>query len=251
MFAITGFYHRYFSHRTFKTSRAVQLFFALLGSMSVQRGPLWWAAHHRWHHANSDTELDVHSPNARDFVWSHLGWIASTKNMVTDYQRVTDFAEFPELRFVNRFDWMMPAVLLIALYATGEWLRLSHPNLGTSGPQLVVWGFFISTTLLLNATACINSLAHMFGSRRYNTPDGSRNNPLLALVTFGEGWHNNHHKYSHCARQGFAWWEIDLTYYGLRLLEFFGLVWDLKPVPKNALQETDIVNNRRIEVKAR
>lgn len=231
MFAVTAFYHRYFSHRTFKTSRTVQFIFALVGSSSVQRGPLWWAAHHRQHHKETDTEADVHSPTVRGFLWSHMGWIASTKNMATDYSKVKDFEEFPELRFINRFDWLAPTFLFIGLYLLGEYFALAYPQLQTNGWQLVVWGFFISTAILFHATASINSIAHIWGSKRYVTGDDSRNNPLLAFITLGEGWHNNHHMYSHCARQGFFWWEYDLTYYLLLLMQHLGLVYDIKPVP--------------------
>src|SRR5579885_2043466 len=133
MFAVTAFYHRYFSHRAFKTSRFAQLIFALLGSTAVQRGPLWWAAHHRQHHAASDQEDDVHSPVTRSFIWSHIGWITSSKNMATNYHRVRDFDQYPELRFINRFDWMMPAFLMVALYVVGEHLRHHSAMLGTSG----------------------------------------------------------------------------------------------------------------------
>ncbi len=235
MFAITGFYHRYFSHRTFRTSRLMQFIFACWGCTSVQRGPLWWAAHHRQHHRASDTEADVHSPIVRSFLWSHMAWITSTKNMATDYKAVNDFAKFPELRFINRFDWLMPSILFCFLACLGEYLKVHAPDLHTNGMQLVTWGFFISTVILFHMTASINSIAHLFGYRRYDTSDNSRNNPLLALVTLGEGWHNNHHKYSHCARQGFAWWEIDITYYGLLFLQALRLISDLKPVPEGAL----------------
>jgi len=236
MFIVTGWYHRYFSHRAFKTSRTLQFVFALLGTASMQRGPLWWAAHHRQHHAQSDTEYDVHSPTVRGFIWSHMGWITSSKNMLTDYQKVRDFEEYPELRWVNRFDWVMPTMMIAVLYGAGELLWEMHPELQTSGAQLVVWGFFISTTILFHATSSINSIAHLFGYRRYETDDNSRNNPLLALFTLGEGWHNNHHKYSFCVRQGFAWWEIDVAYQILKLFEWAGLVWDLKQMPKGALE---------------
>ncbi len=231
MFAVTGFYHRYFSHRAFKTSRLNQLIFALIGATSVQKGPLWWAAHHRHHHAASDTEDDIHSPVARSFIWSHIGWITSSKNMPTDYDRIKDFNIYPELRFINRFDWLMPALLFLSLFFLGEYLQCTFPKLHTSGTQLIVWGFFISTTMLFHATSSINSLSHCLGYRRFNTKDNSRNNPILALITFGEGWHNNHHQFSHCARQGFAWWEIDITYYGLLILNALGIINDLKPVP--------------------
>lgn len=235
MFAITGFYHRYFSHRAFKTSRSMQLLFALIGSASMQRGPLWWAAHHRVHHARADKDGDVHSPTERSFVWSHIGWLTSTKNMPTNYERIPDFAIYPELRFINRFDWLMPLLLIALLYLLGEYMKSTWPALATSGWQLVAWGFFVSTTVLFHATCSINSVGHLFGYRRYETPDNSRNNPLLALLTFGEGWHNNHHKFSNCARQGFAWWELDITYAVLFILNKCGLVSDLRPIPSSAL----------------
>lgn len=236
MFAITGFYHRYFSHRSFKTSRIVQFIFAAIGTASVQRGPLWWAAHHRHHHKHSDEAIDIHSPR-RSFIWSHIGWLTASSNMKTRYELIPDFARFPELMFLNRFDWCVPTLLFIGLYACGELLRLKHPDLHTSGWQLVVWGFFISTCVLFHATSAINSLAHIFGSRRYETPDDSKNNPFLAVVTLGEGWHNNHHKFSFTTRQGFYWWELDLTYYALVLMSWLGLVSDLRPVPEAAYRQ--------------
>ncbi|MBX9722673.1 MAG: acyl-CoA desaturase [Candidatus Obscuribacterales bacterium] len=234
MFAVTGFYHRYFSHRSFKTTRAFQFVMAAWGLMSVQRGPLWWAAHHRTHHRKSDHEGDIHSPKMSGFLWSHIGWITSSNNMPTNYSNVQDLARYPELVFLNRFDWIVPSLLFIGLYAFGEMLRSCHPELHTNGAQLIVWGFFISSVILFHATASINSLSHIFGSQRYDTGDDSRNNFILALITFGEGWHNNHHKYRGTVRQGFYWWEIDLTYYGLLILSLLGLISDLHPVPAEA-----------------
>jgi stearoyl-CoA desaturase (delta-9 desaturase) len=231
MFAITGFYHRYFSHKAFKTSRAAQFVFGLIGASSVQRGPLWWAAHHRNHHRHSDTELDVHSPVHRGFFWSHMGWFLTRAGFRTDRDVIRDLIKFPELRWLDRFDLLMPVLLATGLFVLGELLERHAPGLGTSGPQLLVWGFFVSTVVLFHATVTINSLAHRFGSRRYETADNSRNNWLLALITFGEGWHNNHHYFPGAARQGFRWWEIDLTYYLLKLLSWLGVIWDLKPVP--------------------
>lgn len=231
MFAVTAFYHRYFSHRTFKTSRALQFVFALLGASSVQRGPLWWAAHHRAHHAHADTALDPHSPTARGALWSHVGWFLTARAFRTDLARVQDLARYPELRWLDRFDTAVPIALAVLLYFAGEWLRATHPALGTSGAQLLVWGFCISTVALFHATFTINSLAHRFGRRRYATRDESRNNVWLALITLGEGWHNNHHFFPGTARQGFRWWEIDVTFYVLRAMSALGLVKDLKPVP--------------------
>lgn len=231
MFAITAFYHRYFSHKTFKASRRVQFAFALLGASSVQRGPLWWAAHHRLHHRCADTEQDPHSPRHKGFLASHMGWFLTRDAFRTRLERVPDLAVYPELRWLDRFDTLVPVVLATVLFATGALLHRLVPGLGTTGPQMLVWGFFVSTAVLFHATVSINSLAHRFGSRRFPTRDDSRNNWILALLTFGEGWHNNHHFFPGSARQGFRWWEVDLTYYGLRLLQAAGWVSDLKPVP--------------------
>ena len=231
MFALTAFYHRYFSHRTFRTSRTVQFAFAVLGAASVQRGPLWWAAHHRNHHRHTDTALDPHSPAVHGFLWSHAGWFLTRSGFRTDWSRIPDLARYPELRWLDRFDTLVPVALAAGLYALGAWLESAAPQLRTNGPQLLVWGFFISTVVLFHATVTINSLAHRFGSRRFDTGDESRNNLWLALLTFGEGWHNNHHFFPGSARQGFRWWEVDLSWYGLRVLAALGLVRDLKPVP--------------------
>ncbi|MCZ8132445.1 MAG: acyl-CoA desaturase [Steroidobacteraceae bacterium] len=231
MFAITGFYHRYFSHRAFKTSRVGQFVFGVLGASAVQRGPLWWAAHHRHHHAHSDRPEDVHSPVQRGFLWSHMGWFLSRRHFVPDLKRVRDLMQFPELRALDRFDILVPVLLAIGVFGLGWALETWAPSLGTDRWQMLVWGFFVSTVACYHATYTINSLSHVFGRRRYATPDDSRNNWLLALLTFGEGWHNNHHHYPNSARQGFYWWEVDLTYYGLRALAALGIIWDLKPVP--------------------
>jgi stearoyl-CoA desaturase (delta-9 desaturase) len=230
MFAITAFYHRYFSHRTFKTSRAMQFLFAVAGNSSVQRGPLWWAAHHREHHMNSDSEDDTHSPVRDGFWWSHVGWIAAKFNFSTRRERVRDLIKFPELVFLDRYDTLVPLLFFAAMFGLGSWLGHAAPELGTSGLQLLVWSV-ISTCVLFHATFTINSLSHMFGSRRFATPDQSRNNWFLALITLGEGWHNNHHHYQGSVRQGFKWWEYDFSYYALVVMSWFGLVWSLNPVP--------------------
>ena len=232
MFAITGFYHRYFSHKAFKTNRFCQFVFGVVGNASVQRGPLWWASHHRHHHRYTDKEQDVHSPSRHGFWWSHIGWLTSKANFPTNYKYVAEWAKYPELRWLNRFDTVIPILLALVLYIFGALLKRYAPHLGTDGMQMVIWGFFISTTVLLHATVTINSFDHMYGSRRYETPDTSRNNILLALLTLGEGWHNNHHHYAVSARQGFFWWEIDITYYLLVFMSWLGIVWDLRPVPE-------------------
>ena len=233
MFAITGFYHRYFSHKTFRTNRFWQFIFAVLGNSAVQRGPLWWASHHRHHHRFADTDEDPHSPNRHGFWWSHIGWLTSERHFPTRAQYVKDWARFPELVWLNRFDTLVPVLLAAGLYAFGAVLKAYAPQLGTSGPQMLIWGFFISSTVLFHGTVTINSLDHMIGSRRYDTPDTSRNNWVLALVTLGEGWHNNHHHYAISARQGFFWWEIDVTFYLLQLMSWLGIVRDLRPVPEH------------------
>lgn len=237
MFAITAFYHRYFAHKAFKTSRLGQFIFAVLGASAVQRGPLWWASHHRNHHAHSDEQIDAHSPYQHGFLWSHIGWFLSRANFSTQLDRVKELAHFPELRFLDRFDIIIPIALGASIYALGEALHIAAPALQTNGPQLFVWGFIVSTVLLYHGTFCVNSLAHVWGKRRYATRDHSRNNAFIALITLGEGWHNNHHHFPGSAKQGFYWWEIDFTYYGLRVLAALGIIWDLKMVPiaiKNA-----------------
>ncbi|WP_370292826.1 acyl-CoA desaturase [Thalassolituus sp.] len=237
MFAITAFYHRYFAHRSYKTNRFWQFIFALLGNMSAQRGPLWWAAHHRAHHQHSDTEEDLHSPVQRGFWWSHMGWFTCDASFRTQLHRIKDFARFPELRFLDRYDSFAPLLLIVLLFVSGEALAAWAPQLETSGLQLVVWGFVISTVFLFHATVTINSLGHIWGSRRFNTKDHSRNNALLALLTLGEGWHNNHHRWAVSARQGFYWWEIDISYMVLKAMSWVGIVYDLSPVPRHVLEE--------------
>jgi len=231
MFAITGFYHRYFSHRTFKTSRAAQFAFAVLGASAVQRGPVWWAAHHRHHHAHSDRPEDVHSPSQRGFLWSHMGWFLSRGHFVPDLARVRDLLRYPELRWLDRFDILVPFLLALGLLLVGEWLAVAHPGLGTTGGQMLVWGFFVSTVACYHGTYTINSLCHVWGGRRYATGDESRNNFILALITLGEGWHNNHHRYPMSVRQGFYWWEIDVTYYVLVALSWVGVTRELREFP--------------------
>jgi stearoyl-CoA desaturase (delta-9 desaturase) len=218
MFFVTAGYHRYFSHRTYRTSRAMQLLLAIGSMMSSQKGVMWWASHHRAHHKFSDQPGDVHSALHHGFFWSHLGWILSEKYEPTDTPRVKDLAKYPELVWLDAWWWIPPTVFAVGLFLVGGWFAL-------------VWGFFVSTTLLWHGTFTINSLTHMFGSRRYATTDNSRNNALLAAITMGEGWHNNHHYYQRSTCQGFFWWEFDPTYTILRIMALFGLVWDLHDPP--------------------
>jgi stearoyl-CoA desaturase (Delta-9 desaturase) len=237
MFAVTGVHHRYFSHKTYSTSRFGQFLLAVFAGTTVQRGSLWWAYHHRHHHQHSDEAEDAHSPHVHGFWWSHIGWITSRRNFPTDYSKIKDLAKYPELVFLNRFDLIVPLLFAVALFVTGVALEHFAPGLQTNGWQLLVWGFFISTTVLFHGTACINSMAHLMGRRRFKTDDDSRNSLVLALITLGEGWHNNHHRYQSSTRNGFYWWEIDPTYYGLKLLSWTGFIWGLKPVPQSVLAE--------------
>jgi stearoyl-CoA desaturase (delta-9 desaturase) len=219
MFGITAGYHRYFSHRSYKTSRSFQFVLAWLGCSAMQKGPLWWVAHHRHHHRHSDTPDDPHSPRARSFWWSHIGWILAQKGNETHWPAARDWIRYPELRWLNRFHWIPGIALAFACWLAAGWSGL-------------VWGFLISTVLCFHATFSVNSLCHLWGKRRYATEDDSRNNLLVALVTLGEGWHNNHHHYQSCARQGFFWWEIDVSYYVIKLLGWLGVVWEIrKPRP--------------------
>jgi len=235
-FFVTGFYHRYFSHRTFKTSRAAQFAFGLLGNSAVQRGPLWWAAHHRQHHRTSDQEGDPHSPHEHSLYWAHMGWITSRENFRTRLELIPDLAKYPELRWLDRFDSLVPLVYAVFTFALGAVLGRFAPWLGTSGPQMLVWGFFISTVILFHVTCLVNSAAHLVGRQRFVTTDQSRNSLIVALLTLGEGWHNNHHHYPAATRQGFYWWEIDITYGLLKAMSWVGLIWDLAPVPKRVLE---------------
>ncbi len=231
IFAIGAGYHRYFSHRAYSTSRVFQFVLGVLAQTSAQKGILWWAAKHRHHHLHSDTELDVHSPRQKGFVYSHVGWIFARKHDAFDLVKVADLTRYPELVWLHRFE-LVPAVALgVLCFVVGGWSGL-------------VVGFFWSTVLVYHATFCINSLAHVRGRKRYLTGDESRNNWLLALFTMGEGWHNNHHAYQSSVRQGFRWWEVDATYYILKALSWLGMVWDLKTAPVHVVRNEHRLGSR-------
>jgi stearoyl-CoA desaturase (delta-9 desaturase) len=234
IFAIGAGYHRYFSHRAYATSRAFQFVLAFLAQSSAQKSVLWWAAKHRHHHLNSDTEQDVHSPRQKGFLYSHIGWIFAKRHGATDLVKVADLARYPELMWLHKYELIPPAVIAVLCTAVAGWSGL-------------VVGFFWSTVLVYHATFCINSLAHVRGRKRYLTGDDSRNNWLLALFTMGEGWHNNHHAYQSSVRQGFRWWEIDPTYYLLKGLSFVGVVWDLKAPPVEVLRNEHHLGSRTIK----
>ena len=227
-FGITGAFHRYFSHRSYKTSRAFQFFLAFLGGSAAQKGALWWAAHHRHHHKHSDTDQDLHSAKLEGFYWSHVGWVLSKEYEEYDSNVVRDLNKFPELVLLDKWIFIPPV-------AAGAFCFFVGHLFGNAMMGLVV-GFLISTVILYHTTFAINSLCHMFGKRRYETGEESKNSLWLAIVTMGEGWHNNHHHYPLSARQGFFWWEIDITYYILLGLEKLGIVWDLQAPPKRMLQ---------------
>ncbi|WP_417847478.1 acyl-CoA desaturase [Thalassoglobus sp.] len=245
VFALTAFYHRYYSHKAFQTSRVVQFLGGFIGCSAAQRGPVWWAAHHRHHHRRSDKPADVHSPRQHGFWWSHLLWFLTHENAETDERVVKDWMKFPELRWLERYH-LLPAIFMaLSMYALGAILQTQWPALGTGPWQMLVWGFLLSTISLYHITYFVNSLAHLIGTQRFETGDDSRNNLWIALVTWGEGWHNNHHYYQNSARQGFYWWEIDMTYNVLKVLSWFGIVWNLKTVPEKVLNEGRHSNKKR------
>jgi stearoyl-CoA desaturase (Delta-9 desaturase) len=237
IFAIGAGYHRYFSHRSYATSRAFQFVLACLAQSTAQKSVLWWAAKHRHHHRHSDTAEDVHSPRHKGFLYSHMGWIFARKHDGTDLVKMADFARYPELMWLHKYEIVPAVVLAVLCFLVAGW------------PGLVI-GFFWSTALVYHATFCINSLAHVRGRKRYVTGDDSRNNWLLALFTMGEGWHNNHHAYQSSVRQGFKWWEIDATYYILKGLSWTGLVWDLKTPPAQVLNNQQRLGARVIQKSA-
>jgi stearoyl-CoA desaturase (delta-9 desaturase) len=224
MVVVTASYHRYFSHRAFKTSRAFQLLLAVAAETAAQGGVLWWASHHRWHHRNADTPRDIHSPRRDGFWYAHLGWVLADDWKETNLALVPDLAKYPELRLLDR---------IVAHVLATAGLALAFLLIG--GVHGLVWGYMVSTVLLWHGSFAINSFAHLYGKRPYDTPDDSRNSWLLALLTTGEGWHNNHHRYQSSANQGFHWWQIDVTYLCLRLLERLGLIWDLRRPPEEVV----------------
>lgn len=224
MFFVTAAYHRYFSHRAFKTSRFFQFLLALGGATTTQKGALWWAAHHRQHHKYSDTPLDPHSPQQSGLLWAHVGWITSPRNNPTHVERIRDLTKYPELMWLNKY-YLIPVVA----YATMFFL--------IGGWPMLLWGYFVSQVLLWHGTFTINSLTHVWGKPRFKSGDDSKNHWFLAIVTMGEGWHNNHHHYQSTANQGFYWWEWDPSYYILKALSWVGIVWDLRTPPERVLQE--------------
>jgi stearoyl-CoA desaturase (delta-9 desaturase) len=234
MFFVTAGYHRYFSHRTFKTSRAFQAILAFCAQTSAQKGILWWAANHRIHHKHSDTDSDPHSKLKHGFWESHIGWILTSEHEATRYDLVKDLTKFPELVWLNKH-YLFPAIALgaVVTFLGGFVNGGSFSTMLTHGWSTLFIGFFLSTIILYHATFAINSIMHWYGKPRYNTGDASKNSFILAILSLGEGWHNNHHYYQSSTRQGFFWWEIDITYYVLKVFSWFGLVWEIREVPEH------------------
>jgi stearoyl-CoA desaturase (Delta-9 desaturase) len=237
-FGLEAGYHRYFAHKSFKTGRIFQFILALLGASGGYRGPLWWAAYHRYHHRYADTKNDIHSPSHTSFWYAHMGWFFNPSILETDLTKVKEFLKFPELILLNRLHYLCAFIQIGLLYCLGSFTHIMGPHV--TGLQCVIYGFFLSTVLGLHTTFAINSIAHQkgFGGyRRFNTDDMTRNNGWLAIPSMGGSWHNNHHRYAATARAGFYYWEIDLTYYILRILALVGIVWDIRAVPPDILEE--------------
>jgi stearoyl-CoA desaturase (delta-9 desaturase) len=234
IFGITVGYHRLLAHHSFKTSPPFQFMLALFGVLAGQNGPLWWVGHHRHHHRHSDRDQDVHSPR-RGFFWSHMGWLFSPRCVPVRHELVRDLARRPELQLLQRYYYICNLGYALMMYAVGETWCYFNPVSAVSGVQLVIWGSMISTVFVYHSIWSANSFCHRYGTRRFATPDQSRNNILVSLVTFGDGWHHNHHFCPYSARHGFRWWEIDLNFAILRLLACVGIVWDLKLPPAGVL----------------
>jgi stearoyl-CoA desaturase (delta-9 desaturase) len=235
MFAITAGFHRYFSHRSFRLARVPQFLLALLGQTAAQKGVLWWASNHRHHHKYSDRPEDIHSPVQNGFWWSHIGWILSGLYDETDFSRIPDLAKYPELRWLNRNQYGATLIYALGLYLAFGWTGL-------------IYGYFLSTVLLWHGTFTINSLMHLFGRRVFPTADQSRNSMLFALITMGEGWHNNHHYYPSSAAQGFRWWQVDASFYLLWLGEKIGVVKGLRRAPSLAVTQALALARSKLEV---
>ncbi|MEQ9452054.1 MAG: fatty acid desaturase [Pseudomonadales bacterium] len=228
---VTAGFHRLLAHRSFKTNRVVQFILAFAGSLAVQGGPLWWVAHHREHHAETDTEADIHSPVTHGMWVAHMGWMMTDEAFNEKGNNSRDLHKYPEIKALQRYYVWLIVGQIAVLYLLGAWLASAYPGLGTSGLQLVVWGFFISTVFTWHVTFMVNSVCHRWGSQPYDTGDASTNNVFIGVLGFGEGWHNNHHYYPSSARHGLRWWQVDTTYYLIKFLSLFGLVRDIK-IPK-------------------
>ena len=237
MFGITAGFHRLFSHRSFKTNRLFQFFLAYAATCSAQMGPIWWASHHRHHHKYTEQIEDPHTPTLKGFFWAHVGWIMSPANSPTKEEYVGDLMKYPELKWLDKYHYFAPFSLVILLYGLGEFMAVNYAQYNTNGMELVLCGFFVSTVLLYHATFMVNSVCHVFGHRTYDTKDGSVNNFLVAILTLGEGWHNNHHAFPNSEKQGHKWYQIDISHYILWCLSKIGVVWKIRDVPDDSIKE--------------
>jgi stearoyl-CoA desaturase (delta-9 desaturase) len=236
---LTLAFHRYFAHRAFRMNRGARFFWALAGTAAMQKGPLWWAGHHVNHHRFADRDGDPHSPWVSGVYYAHIGWFltdARHDRLEASNPVVRDFSGAPEIFWLDRLNALPPALLALSMYALG-------------GLPWLVWGFCLPTVTLAHSTFAINTINHMFGSRRFETRDHSRNNAVTALFAAGEGWHNNHHRFQRAARNGFYWWEFDPTWYVIRAMQALGLVWDVQAVPKRIYDEARVVKAQRAAAK--
>ena len=232
---LTLVFHRYLAHRAFRMNRVARFVWTFIGTAAMQKGPLWWAGHHVNHHRFADREGDPHSPMISGFYYAHVGWfLHDTKHDRVEATNpvIRDFSTVPEIAWLDRYFFLPPAALAATLFLAGGW------------PWLV-YGFCLPTMTLAHATFAINTVNHMFGSRRFDTLDESRNNPLTAFFAVGEGWHNNHHRYQRAARNGFYWWEFDPTWYTIRAMAAVGLGGDIQPVPERIYEEARLVKAGR------
>ncbi|MDR1989155.1 MAG: acyl-CoA desaturase [Acidobacteriaceae bacterium] len=232
---LTLSFHRYYAHRSFQMNRVARFIWTFIGVAAMQKGPLWWAGHHVNHHRFADREGDPHSPMVSGVYYAHIGWFlndAKHDRIEATNPVIRDFSKVPEIAFLDRYFFLPPLMLAVTMFAIGGW------------PWLV-WGFCLPTMTLAHSTFAINTVNHMFGSRRFDTIDESRNNPITAIFAVGEGWHNNHHRYQRSARNGFYWWEFDPTWYAIRTMQAVGLAWNVQPVPERIYAEAKATRERR------
>ena len=236
MLGIGMSYHRLLTHRSYKTPKWMEYFLTLCATLALEGGPIFWVATHRVHHQKSDREGDPHTPREGGY-WSHMGWILMGQGLHQETALLARYA--PDLAkdkfhvMLTKWHWVPQVVVGLALLAFG-------------GVPYVLWGIGFRTVVGLHTTWAVNSATHMWGSRRFQTRDDSTNNWWVALLSFGEGWHNNHHAHPTSARHGLAWYELDLNWIGINILKFFGLAWDIKVAKLSQAVPYD--ENDRIEV---
>ena len=218
---ITLGFHRLVTHRSFQTPKWLEYFLVFCGSLACQGGPIEWIGLHRHHHAHSDQEVDHHN-SGRGFWWSHMGWMFYDVPAKQEIPRFTrDIIDDPVYQFLEKYFLVVQAALGVVLYLIGGW-------------PFVVWGIFVRLVVVYHCTWFVNSATHKFGYRTYDAGDASTNCWWVALVTYGEGWHNNHHAFQYSARHGLKWWEIDMTWMTIRFLQLLGLAQKVKLAPKES-----------------